>query len=637
MSQTAKELLIIYETEAEQWATYLHSVFTGPISEAGICCYDIASAPAGRRLDDFSRLAEYTCKLLILSKGMLEVLSQMQRFFLARVLSPAAHVVVLLCGVESLTPLLELVPLNADECLQISSEQDAHEYLSAVTDIVKKASTANVNPLTCKPTRSEENMAQKQSTEAHSDTSRSVVVVPSRVLCGSSMEVFILLKNEAAGSDTEVEFTGENQTVRVKPVRWNEQILCINAPDFPGGNVGVTVYINGVPLSKAQLQYYTNMEEITCLLARAADPVDFMCQAFQESSVERLDQKLSSMLLEGMPTGGFQGLNSENTPERELHHAEVPTLLHFAAQYGLKRVSSLLLQCPGAERALRTANCHRQTPAEIAKHQGHTELHVLLKETLNMFNAGEDNGDSSVYEMMCAADVHKEQKGEKEKEEEEIYAPLEVNDEYDSMLNSTNAVVIANRPPAPTPRPESSHVKEDRTPYITKVFQKKAPLGNADLYSLPTKQAARGREDSISSTYDTFLPNQGNGLQPLTELQQRVKAGSLTVDGNLERSSDLQRGQKAVDNIQEEKKSSQLGVSTINNRVDDDSVYDKIDLVHQTQSVAGTRVEEEARQWSLNFTARRLKDSIQINFPKPTNSEGSIVQYALKSSINHAS
>ncbi len=48
--------------------------------------------------------------------------------------------------------------------------------------------------------------------------------------------------------------------------------------DFPAGNVGVTMYSNGVPLSKAQLQYYSNMEEITCLLARAADPVDFMCQ-----------------------------------------------------------------------------------------------------------------------------------------------------------------------------------------------------------------------------------------------------------------------------------------------------------------------------------------------------------------------
>lgn len=54
--------------------------------------------------------------------------------------------------------------------------------------------------------------------------------------------------------------------------------------------------------------------------------------------------------------------------------------------------------------------------------------------------------------------------------------------------------------------------------------------------------AARGREDSI---YDTFVPNQTNGLQQqqLIELQQRVKAGSLTVD--------WQRVQKGMDGVQQ--------------------------------------------------------------------------------------
>lgn len=44
------------------------------------------------------------------------------------------------------------------------------------------------------------------------------------------MDVFILLKNETAGSTTEVEFTAENQTLRLKPVQWNDQILCVKAP-----------------------------------------------------------------------------------------------------------------------------------------------------------------------------------------------------------------------------------------------------------------------------------------------------------------------------------------------------------------------------------------------------------------------
>lgn len=55
-------------------------------------------------------------------------------------------------------------------------------------------------------------------------------------------------------------------------------LYVFSVADFPAGNVRVAVYSDGVPLSKAQLQYYSNMEEISCLLARVADPVDFMCQ-----------------------------------------------------------------------------------------------------------------------------------------------------------------------------------------------------------------------------------------------------------------------------------------------------------------------------------------------------------------------
>lgn len=133
--------MIIYEAEAEQWASYLQSLFTGSDPEAGIRCFDIASVST--RQVDLVRLAQFTCKLLILSKGMLEGLCQRRRLFLTRVLSPAARVVVLLCGVESLSPLLELVPLKGDECVQISSEQDAHEYLSSVADIVKKGNSTH--------------------------------------------------------------------------------------------------------------------------------------------------------------------------------------------------------------------------------------------------------------------------------------------------------------------------------------------------------------------------------------------------------------------------------------------------------------------------------------------------------------
>lgn len=115
---------------------YLRFHLAGPIPEAGICCYDIALVTSRR--DDFLRLGGYKCKLLILSRGMLEGLCQLRRFFLARVLRPETSVVILLCGVESLDPLLELIPLKGEQCLQISSEQEPQDYRLAVAEIVHK-------------------------------------------------------------------------------------------------------------------------------------------------------------------------------------------------------------------------------------------------------------------------------------------------------------------------------------------------------------------------------------------------------------------------------------------------------------------------------------------------------------------
>uniref|UniRef100_A0A4W5RAA4 B cell scaffold protein with ankyrin repeats 1 n=1 Tax=Hucho hucho TaxID=62062 RepID=A0A4W5RAA4_9TELE len=619
---SAEDLLIIYEAEAEQWAIYLRSIFAGPIWEGGICCYDIATVTSRR--EDFLRLGRYKVKLLILSRGMLEGLCQLRRFFLARVLNPAAHVVVLLCGVDNLAPLLEVVPLKGDECLQISSEQDAHEYLSAVTDIVQRghqAASGNVSAVPGKLTgpdlKLELNLKleSRQSPGAFSTKPNNMLLVPSRVPCGTPGEVFILLKDAVASKDAEVEFSRSKQRVRVKPVHWNKHTLYVNAADFQVGSVGVTLYCSGVAMGKAHLQYYSSMEEMARLLTRVADPVDFMCQSLQVSSVEKLDQRLSSMLLEAMPSTGFQGLQGDDPPEGEALPEDVPSLLHFAAQNGFKDVSGVLLQCPGAKRALCTTNRQGQTPAEIAQHNGHDELHVVLQQTLNMFTVGKDSDDTSIYEMMCTAgnpsapDTQREEQGEGDEvgeDEEDLYAPLGVNDEeYDTILTSSSTVVIANRPPAPTPRPETTPVKEDSTPFIAQVFQKKMSQSDTEtLYSLPTKQA-RGR-DSISSTYDTFVPNQPPGLEQLIELQEKVKRGSLSMDEALERFSDWQRVQKGMDAIQQEKLR-QLRASIINNREDDESVYDKINIIHHTPNVTVNECRRGSQPVETDFYSKPLK------------------------------
>ncbi|KAK7909702.1 hypothetical protein WMY93_014386 [Mugilogobius chulae] len=538
MNHTAQQVLIIYETSSQQWATYLQSILSGAVPSESICCYDITTVSC--KGENILVLGEYTCKLLVLSKNLLRKLCQVRRFFLARVLSPASSVVVLLCGVDSLKPLLDLVPLNGEQCLQISSEQDPKEYLTAVMDIVNKgvsSPVSNARPLLRKASGEEQNMSLRQSSTSYNLLS-TIALVPSRVPCGSSAEVFLLLKNESAANVTEVQFSKDNLKVKVKPTQWSDSVISFSAPDFPAGIVKVTVLSNGVALNKTELSYYSSLEEMNRLLSSMADPVQFMCQALRVPSTEKLDQMLSSMLLRRMPRGGFQGLQRESKPERESHNSEVHTMLHFAAQYGLKSLSSVLLQCPCAERAVLTANRHGHTPSDIAMHHGHTELHVLLKQTPKMM----DPGDDSVYETMCTTgsasteNSQKEQREEEEGEEEDPYAAFELSDVYDTMENAKLEVSISNRPPAPTPRPQNT---EDRTSYITKVLQIQKNRGNTELYSILTKQG-QGQQSPASSLYDTFVAASAPGFH------QRVRAGSLPTENAKDPINDGQRVQKGA-------------------------------------------------------------------------------------------
>ncbi|MEQ2267705.1 hypothetical protein XENORESO_009354, partial [Xenotaenia resolanae] len=138
------------------------------------------------------------------------------------------------------------------------------------------AMAANVNPMAHRPSGFELRGVQSSGTNR---VKSSIVIIPSRVPCGSSSEVFVLLKNNLAAGDCEVEFKAEKQIVRVKPLCWSEQILCVSTPaDFPAGNVRVTVYIGGKSLSSSKLQYYTRIEELASLLSSVADPVEFMFQ-----------------------------------------------------------------------------------------------------------------------------------------------------------------------------------------------------------------------------------------------------------------------------------------------------------------------------------------------------------------------
>ncbi|XP_067409946.1 B-cell scaffold protein with ankyrin repeats [Emydura macquarii macquarii] len=429
-TENTKDILVIYEKEAEEWALYLKSLLKHIIKEEGILLYNLETSSI-QHLESLS-LSCYRCKLLILSIGLLKCLNQKRIYFLDRVLDPPGRVVILLCGVENSDILYEILTLD-QRSQEISTDQDPEEYLSIVAGVIQQDEPQNeeaeesmsyiyetVLADDYKPEvnlqldeggvsmKTDMSLKTEVVTETLETTKPLVLVLPTRISCENPGEIFILLRDEITET-VEIEFITDNQRIRTQPAFWNQKVRCMQALDFPAGPVNVNVYCEGVIKAVTQIEYYTAVEEIERTFKKVADPIAFACQAFKFSSVEKLDSTLTFLLKSKVSAYEFSIFpNEELHQQANSHLEELPTLLHCAAKFGLKNLATLLLQCPEASQACRITNKCGENPAHIAGKHGHNELQKIFQElSINT----PDNED-------------REQKEEEEEVEDGIYMPM---------------------------------------------------------------------------------------------------------------------------------------------------------------------------------------------------------------------
>lgn len=65
-------------------------------------------------------------------------------------------------------------------------------------------------------------------------------------------------------------------------------------------------------------------------------------------------------------------------------HEEYPTMLHFAAKFGLEKLLWHLLESPGGEQACQLRNASQMTPADVAEASNHHKLAQALKGYMQM-------------------------------------------------------------------------------------------------------------------------------------------------------------------------------------------------------------------------------------------------------------
>ncbi|XP_076598402.1 phosphoinositide 3-kinase adapter protein 1 [Chaetodon auriga] len=452
-SHSAHELLILHTADAQEWAAYLQQIMKSSrhFRKRNILLYAVGPADQLHGYN-FEYFQSCKCVVLLFTAALLDMLCDPELHgALQRLLYPPHRVVALLCGVSEYDipmesfkdwPSWRKVSAEDDPALYISTimesvtesrQVEAENEREAAAELHNAAASSTENPTAeekeevvsgeQKETvlKDEEPVSKGNSTseERSAPTHLTCLTVqPNRVLCGELETLYIIFTHKVDNqSIPEVEFSSEAVAAkRVPATVENEYTLSVTAPDMPAGVVSLTMYADQSCVSLRPVTYYTNMGEVSQYLEHAADPVNFICQAFNLTSntTESLDNMLTDSLKSRMPATGLQLFGIRQIEEDNMaayqRNEELPTLLHFAAKYGLKKLTTILLQCPGALQAYSVMNKDGDYPNTLAEKSGFSDLRQFMDEfveTADMLKSHfvdsiDTEEGADVYELMSA-------------------------------------------------------------------------------------------------------------------------------------------------------------------------------------------------------------------------------------------
>ncbi|XP_021108788.1 phosphoinositide 3-kinase adapter protein 1 isoform X2 [Heterocephalus glaber] len=411
------DILTVYSPDAEEWCQYLQDLF---LSSRQVRTQKMLTHRLGPdasfSAEDLLLFLGARCVVVLLSAELVEHFYRPALLpLLQRALHPPHRVVRLLCGVQGTQD--EFLPFFPDwaHWQELTCDDEPEAYVAAVRKAISEDSGCD-SVTDTEP--EEENHSKRQSLLTTEASGNLMVVQPDRIRCGAETTVYVIVRcklDERVA--TEAEFSPEDSpSVRVEAMLENEYTVSVRAPDLSSGNVCLKIYSGDLVVCESIISYYTDMEEIENLLSNAANPVEFMCQAFKivPYNTETLDKLLTESLKNNIPASGLHLFGINQLEEEDMmtnqRNEELPTLLHFAAKYGLKNLTALLLTCPGALQAYSVANKHGHYPNTIAEKHGFRDLRQFIDEyveTVDMLKShikeelmhGEEA--DSVYESMA--------------------------------------------------------------------------------------------------------------------------------------------------------------------------------------------------------------------------------------------
>ncbi|XP_013875354.1 phosphoinositide 3-kinase adapter protein 1 [Austrofundulus limnaeus] len=478
-SVSAYDLLILHTEEAQEWAAYLQQILNSSqmFRRGSVLLYAVSAADRlhGYNFEDF-----WSCRCVvpILTSVFMDVLRDEELHgALRRLLHPPHKVVALMCGVTEEDVSTETFE-DWTNWRKLHAEDEPAVYLStileSITDSVQAEAQVEVE-VECEAEAVEVELHTAAALRTHSLTSDQeedkpeeqkqaepkdeeslsspadltcLTVQPTRVLCGEHETLYIILSSKVDfGSEPEVEFSSENGCLRRVPaVVENEYTLRVSAPDMPAGEASLTLCVDQSRVSLKAVTFCTRMGEVSRHLEKAADPLKFICQAFDftSDSTHSLDVMLTDSLKSRMPAGGLQLFGVMQIEEHNMsayqRNEEFPTLLHFAAKFGLKKLTTTLLQCPGALQAYSVMNKNGDYPNTLAEKSGFRDLRRFMDQIVEtedtLKSQSEDSmnlqNEAEIYEEMVSNDIPETEKTLKSQFEDnmnlqndaEVYEPM---------------------------------------------------------------------------------------------------------------------------------------------------------------------------------------------------------------------
>ncbi|KPI92765.1 Phosphoinositide 3-kinase adapter protein 1 [Papilio xuthus] len=340
--------------ESALWSEYLVASFDKIMSQRARHHYRVTPITAEELLtsesqEKIDKLSKAQLQIVILCPNLDTKLSDLKRELNTENLFKVEKVLVMLLGVEK----NNVISNNCEDYPSIDQWQmmSVREKDTSFVDTFLTAAVGILRTKDCKDTAADRT---------------SFSIVPKKVKIGQS-RVIALLNDPIREEDSikiMVDKKGEVINIPTFKKR-NPYTLQFDIPEScleVSMLVWVRVSKNGQSLGRRQIKCESRLRELDQLLRASDHPLEFMCQTlgFKTTNKEQLDSWMLSAFQKNIPPH-FNLLSSTEqfNPKADVcSNEEYPTLLHWAARFGLERVCWQLLECPGgaAAAALRNAN-----------------------------------------------------------------------------------------------------------------------------------------------------------------------------------------------------------------------------------------------------------------------------------------